>query len=43
VSGLGYDRFYLSWLVVVVFDFCCASDYVVANNVFLMGMVFIRG
>jgi hypothetical protein len=38
-----YGRFYLSWLVVVVFDFHCANDYIVANNVFLVGMVFIRG
>jgi hypothetical protein len=43
MSVLGYDRFYLLWLVVVVFDFRCASDYAMANNVFLVGMVFIRG
>jgi hypothetical protein len=41
-SVLGDGRFYLSWLVVVVFDFCRASNYSMASNVFV-GMVSIRG
>jgi len=35
--------FYLSRLVVVVFDFRYTSDYTVANNVSLVGIDFIRG
>jgi hypothetical protein len=34
--------FYLSLLVIVVFDFCCTNDYNVANNVSLVGIDFIR-
>jgi hypothetical protein len=36
-------RFYLSWLVIVIFDFCCANNYIMTRNVFMIGMVFIRG
>ncbi len=38
----GYGRFDVSWLV-VVFDFCCVSDYIMANNISLVGINSIRG
>jgi hypothetical protein len=42
-SASGDGRFYLSWLVVAIFDFHYANDYIVANNVFSIGMESIRG
>jgi hypothetical protein len=37
------DRWSLLRFVVVVSDFCCASDYTMASNMFLLVIDFIRG